>query len=87
MSCFGSSRTTDAFPGAGAVCIILLFVFSIAVSLSFELGNFINADKLPGALLVGLGPVVCQVPLPEERDGVYVQDTFIDEVVIIGTDG
>ena len=72
MSCFGSSRTTDAFPGAGAVCIILLFVFSIAVSLSFELGNFINADKLPGVLSVGFRPVVGKVALPEGRYRVFV---------------
>ena len=54
------------------IWIILLLVFSIAVSLSFHLGHFINADKLPGVLMVGLGPVVGQVPLPGERDGVFV---------------
>jgi len=69
------------------IWIILLLVFSFAVSLSFHLGHFINADKLPRVLLVGLGPVVGQIPLSGERYGVFVYSPLIDEVVVIGTDG
>ena len=51
------------------------------------LGHYINIGELPVVLSVGPGPVVGQVLLPEGQDGVCVEGTFIDEVVVIGTDG
>ena len=51
------------------------------------LGHYINTEELPCVLLVGIGPVVGEVLLPEGKDGFCVEGTHIDEVVVIGTDG